>query len=142
MGSPSIQITKVRAKELAETLRRAGVFIGQRLNGRSRITGVINKISPEESEAYFKSRPMGARLGAWVSLQSQVIPDREVLEERLTELMNEFADTENIPLPPYWGGYCLAPNTIEFWQGRINRLHDRFRYSRIHDDWKIERLSP
>ena len=131
-----------KGKELAENPYAALVFYWATFERQIRITGVINKISPEESEAYFKSRPMGARLGAWVSLQSQVIPNREVLEERLTELMNEFADTENVPLPPYWGGYCLAPNTIEFWQGRINRLHDRFRYSRIHDDWKIERLSP
>ncbi|MEK7439313.1 MAG: pyridoxamine 5'-phosphate oxidase, partial [Chloroflexota bacterium] len=117
-----------KGKELAGNPNAALVFYWATFERQIRITGVINKISPEESEAYFKSRPMGARLGAWVSLQSQVIPNREVLEERLTELMNEFADTENVPMPPYWGGYCLAPNTIEFWQGRINRLHDRFRY--------------
>lgn len=131
-----------KGKELAGNPNAALVFYWATFERQIRITGVINKISPEESEAYFKSRPMGARLGAWVSLQSQVIPNREVLEERLTELMNEFADTENVPMPPYWGGYCLAPNTIEFWQGRINRLHDRFRYTRQENEWLIERLSP
>jgi pyridoxamine 5'-phosphate oxidase len=131
-----------KGKELAENPNAALVFYWATFERQIRITGVINKISPEESESYFKSRPMGAQLGAWVSLQSQVIPNREVLEERLTELMNELADTENIPMPPYWGGYCLAPREIEFWQGRINRLHDRFRYTRLNGDWKIERLSP
>ncbi len=131
-----------KGKELDENPNAALVFYWATFERQIRITGVINKILPEESEAYFKSRPMGAQLGAWVSLQSQVIPNREVLEERLTELMNELADTENVPMPPYWGGYCLAPNTIEFWQGRINRLHDRFRYTRQENEWLIERLSP
>lgn len=131
-----------KGKELAENPNAALVFYWATFERQIRITGVIDKISPEESESYFKSRPMGAQLGAWVSLQSQVIPNREVLEERLTELINELADTENIPVPPYWGGYCLAPREIEFWQGRINRLHDRFRYTRLNGDWKIERLSP
>ncbi len=131
-----------KGKELAENPNAALVFYWASFERQIRITGVINKISSEESESYFRSRPKGAQLGAWVSLQSQVIPNREVLEERLTELMNELADTENIPVPPYWGGYCLAPREIEFWQGRINRLHDRFRYTRLNGDWKIERLSP
>lgn len=131
-----------KGKELAENPHAALVFYWASFERQIRITGVINKISSEESASYFKSRPQGAQLGAWVSLQSQVIPNREVLEERLTELMNELADTENIPVPPYWGGYCLAPREIEFWQGRINRLHDRFRYTRLNGDWEIERLSP
>lgn len=131
-----------KGKELAENPNAALVFYWATFERQIRITGVINKISPEESEAYFKTRPMGARLGAWVSLQSQVIPNREILEERLTELMNELADTETIPMPPYWGGYCLVPSAIEFWQGRVNRLHDRFRYTRQENEWLIERLSP
>jgi pyridoxamine 5'-phosphate oxidase len=131
-----------KGKELAENPNAALVFYWATFERQIRITGTIHKIPPEESEAYFNSRPMGARLGAWVSLQSQVIPNREVLEERLTELMNEFADTENVPMPPYWGGYCLAPTEIEFWQGRVNRLHDRFRYLLRGSDWQIERLSP
>lgn len=131
-----------KGKELDENPNAAVVFYWATFERQIRVAGAIHKISPEESEAYFKSRPMGARLGAWVSLQSQVIPNRDVLEERLTELMNEFADTETIPMPPYWGGYCLVPSTIEFWQGRVNRLHDRFRYSLQEAKWKIERLSP
>lgn len=131
-----------KANEIDQNAHAALAFYWASLERQIRITGMINKISPEESEAYFKSRPMGARLGAWVSLQSQVIPNRDVLEERLTELMNELADTENIPMPPYWGGYCLAPKEIEFWQGRPNRLHDRLRYIKRDDLWIIERLSP
>jgi pyridoxamine 5'-phosphate oxidase len=131
-----------KGKEIAENPNAALVFYWATFERQIRITGAIKKIPPEDSEAYFQSRPKGAQLGAWVSLQSQVIPNRDVLEERLTELINELADTENIPVPPYWGGYCLAPREIEFWQGRINRLHDRFRYRCVKGEWKIERLSP
>src|SRR5262249_54833126 len=98
--------------------------------------------SREESEEYFKSRPRGSRLGAWASPQSQVIPNRAALEERMRELEGRYPD-ENIPMPPNWGGYLLAPRQIEFWQGRPNRLHDRFHYSRQKtNDWRLERLSP
>ena len=131
-----------KGKELNENPNAALVFYWALLERQVRVTGVVNKTSPAESEAYFSSRPIGAKLGAWVSLQSRLIPNRDVLEERLTELMNELADTEVIPLPPYWGGYCLAPVSIEFWQGRVNRMHDRLRYTKRDDLWIIERLSP
>jgi pyridoxamine 5'-phosphate oxidase len=106
------------------------------------IVGRASKVSREQSADYFRMRPRGSRLGAWVSTQSKVIPGREFLEGKLRELEARYPD-EEVPLPPYWGGYLVAPDQIEFWQGRPNRLHDRLRYSRQPDhSWKIERLSP
>jgi pyridoxamine 5'-phosphate oxidase len=103
---------------------------------------VISKVSTAESAAYFETRSPLSRLGAWSSRQSEVIPDREVLDQRMLELAAQYPD-EQIPLPPYWGGYRLVPQVFEFWQGRPNRLHDRLRYSRQPDGgWVIERLSP
>jgi len=105
------------------------------------VRGACSKVSREESEAYFKSWPIGNCLGAWVSSQSTAIPNREVLEAKLAEVTAKFGDDP--PLPPYWGGYVLAPITLDFWQGRPNRLHDRFLYSRnAEGGWKLERLSP
>jgi pyridoxamine 5'-phosphate oxidase len=102
--------------------------------------GTCARLSREESEAYFKSRPLGSRLGAWVSNQSSVIPDREFLEKRLAEVTAQYG--EDPPLPDYWGGYLLNPVTVDFWQGRPNRLHDRFLYTRDGGSWKLERLAP
>ena len=102
----------------------------------------MEKTSQEESEAYFHSRPIGSQLGAWASEQSEVIASRDLLEARLAEVTARFAGGV-IPLPPQWGGYRVAPETIEFWQGRANRLHDRFRYARQSDGgWLIQRLAP
>ena len=104
------------------------------------IRGTVTKLSREESETYFKSRPIGSRLGAWVSRQSSEVPDRAFLEKRLEEVTSKYG--ENPPLPPYWGGYLVEPITIEFWQGRPNRLHDRFRYLKENGTWRLARLSP
>jgi len=108
------------------------------------INGRVEKVSAAQSLKYFLSRPIGSRLGAWVSQQSKVISSRALLESKLKEMERKFADG-NIPLPSFWGGYCVKPSTLEFWQGGAKRLHDRFRYLRIEeneDRWQIDRLSP
>jgi pyridoxamine 5'-phosphate oxidase len=105
------------------------------------IEGRVSKTSRAAVEAYFQTRPRGSRLGAWASPQSEIIPGRAVLEARLEEVNRRFLDDE-VPAPPEWGGYCLAPELIEFWQGRTNRLHDRIRYRKDGLSWATERLGP
>jgi pyridoxamine 5'-phosphate oxidase len=127
--------------ELAANPRAALVFLWADLERQVRISGTVEKTSAAESDAYFNSRPSGSRLGAWASQQSQPIASRAVLETRLAALEMQYAD-RLAPRPPYWGGYRLLPTTIEFWQGRPNRLHDRLCYRYHADRWLIERLSP
>jgi pyridoxamine 5'-phosphate oxidase len=131
-----------KARELAENPRGALILYWVAIRRQVRVTGRVGPITREESEAYFRSRPYGSRLAAWASRQSSVIPDRSVLEAEYLRLEAEYAD-EDVPLPPFWGGYRLTPDTVEFWMGRENRLHDRLRYRRADaGDWVIERLSP
>ena len=128
--------------ELAENPNAALVFYWRQLERQICITGTVSKVSREESEAYFRTRPRGSQIGALTSSQSQVVASREVLENRFQQLMAEYEGRE-IPLPSYWGGYRLSPSTIEFWQGRSDRLHDRFLYQRQSGGpWQLERLSP
>jgi pyridoxamine 5'-phosphate oxidase len=131
-----------KGRELEQNPQAALVFYWPELAKQVRVTGEVSQVMKEESEAYFQSRPIGSQLGALASHQSQVIPNREVLERRLEELTAEYQNRP-IPLPPHWGGYRLSPRAIEFWQGRPNRLHDRLRYTRqANGRWLIERLSP
>ena len=131
-----------KGEELAENPNAALVFYWRELDRQVRITGQVSKVSRENSNNYFQTRPVDSRLAALASKQSEVIPNRAVLEKRFKQLAAQYQD-EEIPLPPDWGGYRLSPNMIEFWSGRPSRLHDRLRYTRQPDDgWRIERISP
>jgi len=118
------------------------VFFWAPLERQVRISGRAEKISADESDEYFNSRPVGSRIGAWASPQSEVIHSRVPLEEKVAELEAKYG-SGSIPRPPYWGGFRIVPTSVEFWQGRPNRLHDRIRYSiRKEGGWLIERLAP
>jgi len=131
-----------KAREIEANPFAALAFYWVQLERQVRISGAVERTSREDSAAYFHSRPTGSQLGAWASKQSEVIDARQILDSRLTEMTERFENGE-IPLPPHWGGYRVKPDKIEFWQGRPNRLHDRFRYSRRADGtWLIDRLAP
>lgn len=130
-----------KGKQLAENANAALVFFWQPLHRQVRIEGTIVRMTDAESDEYFHSRPRDSQVGALVSPQSRVIPDREFLDDRFNQLSEEYANS-TIPRPRYWGGFRLVPDRIEFWQGRENRLHDRLAYRKADNEWKIERLAP
>ena len=130
-----------KGKQLASQPRAAMTFWWHDLERQVRIEGQAERISPDESDAYYHSRPVGSRLGAWASPQSQVIDGREVLERNLQALQERYADHPP-PRPEHWGGYRLVPDLVEFWQGRSSRLHDRLCYRRDDGLWKRVRLAP
>lgn len=131
-----------KGRELQENPHAALVFYWPGQERQVNVAGAVAKVPAAESEAYFASRPRGSRIGAWASHQSSVVRDRAELEARWAEHEEQFPG-ETIPIPPYWGGYVLRPDRIEFWQGRPNRMHDRFCYTRKRDaSWEIARLSP
>jgi pyridoxamine 5'-phosphate oxidase len=131
-----------KGRELEWNPNAALLFYWAELERQISITGTVSKIKRDESVAYFNSRPKGSRLAALVSNQSEPIPDRGLLEKRMAAMFAKYPG-EEVPMPESWGGYCLAPNRIEFWQGRPSRLHDRFEYLKLLDNtWQIERLAP
>jgi pyridoxamine 5'-phosphate oxidase len=130
-----------KGAELAANPRAALVFWWGELERQVRIEGPVERTTREESEAYFHSRPLGSQLSAAASPQSQVIDGRAVLERRVAALATSQRDGR-VPLPEFWGGYRLVPEVVELWQGRPNRLHDRLRYTRAGDGWRMERLAP
>ena len=131
-----------KAQELKENPFASVTFFWKELERQVNIEGLVEKLSEEESSNYFMTRPRGSQLGAWASPQSQIISSREILEQEYQRLELSF-EGKSIPLPSYWGGYALFPKRFEFWQGRPNRLHDRFQYTLQNDQmWQIDRLAP
>jgi pyridoxamine 5'-phosphate oxidase len=130
-----------KARELEANPSCSLAFYWGELERQVRIEGHAARVADKESDAYFASRPRGSRIGAWASEQSRVVEDREELEDRLRKLEAEYEGRE-IPRPPFWGGYRVEPERMEFWQGRENRLHDRLSYTRRNGGWKIHRLQP
>src|SRR5581483_11795100 len=130
-----------KGRELSENANASLTFYWPDLERQVCVAGAVEKVSREESETYFKSRPRGSRLSAWASNQSDVVADRAALEVRWQEMEKKFPG--EVPLPSNWGGFVLKPQRIEFWQGRPSRLHDRFQYTKqLDDSWKLERLAP
>jgi pyridoxamine 5'-phosphate oxidase len=130
-----------KARHIEANPEAALLFFWSELGQQVGVRGAIEKLSTAESLRYFASRPRGSQLGAWVSRQSSVITSRSLLKNKVEELRRKFENRE-VPLPSFWGGYRLAPREIEFWQGREDRLHDRFLYTREGSDWHIARLAP
>jgi len=133
--------SSAKARDLEANPAAALVFYWSQFDRQVRVQGVVEHVTPEESQAYFRTRPRESQIGAWASPQSEVIENRETLEARVAELEEIYGDRE-IECPEHWGGYRVKPTRIEFWKGRLGRLHDRIVYERDGASWKISRLAP
>jgi pyridoxamine 5'-phosphate oxidase len=134
--------TSRKGSDLAEVPRACLLFPWHAMHRQVIIEGPVSALSVAQSEPYFRSRPRGSQLGAWTSRQSSVIGSRAELDERYARLARRWPEGTDVPMPEFWGGYRVTPEVFEFWQGRVNRLHDRLRYRRDGDRWVIERLAP
>ncbi|MCL4113885.1 UNVERIFIED_CONTAM: hypothetical protein GTU68_028222 [Idotea baltica] len=141
-GQPSARTLLIKGIEPEGFIFYTNYRSRKGLERQIRIEGKITKLSTARSKEYFQSRPRGSQIGAWASPQSEVIPDRSILDDRLVEIGAIYKDREALPKPSHWGGYILTPNYFEFWQGRANRLHDRLTYSKDGEGWEVNRLAP
>jgi pyridoxamine 5'-phosphate oxidase len=135
-----------KGADIAANPHVALLFPWHDLQRQVRVEGTAARVSTEESEAYFGSRPRESQLGAWASPQSRVVASRSALDERYGGVLAQFAELDDVPVPPHWGGFRVTPEVVEFWQGRKGRMHDRLRYRRREDDphapWAVDRLAP
>ncbi len=131
-----------KGREIAADPRVALTFAWLLQHRTVRVSGRAQRLPEAESDAYFDERPRGSKLGAWASPQSEVLADRAELDARVRDVEARFAGVEAVPRPPFWGGFLVVPATVELWQGRPSRLHDRLRYVRVGDGWRLERLAP
>lgn len=134
--------TSAKSHQMASTSYASATFPWYLLHRQVHVAGAVEKVSSAETAKYWASRPRGSQLGAWASPQSGIVPTRRALENALHAIERRFADTEDVPPPPHWGGWRIKPDLVEFWQGREDRLHDRLRYVRSDDDWTVQRVAP
>lgn len=134
--------TSAKSHELAETSYASATFPWYGMQRQAHVRGVVERVAARETREYWASRPRGSQLGAWASPQSRVVTDRGTLDNALAKIERQFADAEEVPVPPHWGGWRIRPESVEFWQGRQDRLHDRLRYRRTEDGWRVERIAP
>jgi pyridoxamine 5'-phosphate oxidase len=134
--------TSAKSHDLMATRYASATFPWYSLHRQATVRGVVEKVSPAETATYWASRPRGSQLGAWASPQSIVVGGRGALENALANVRRRFADAEEVPVPPHWGGWRIQPEIVEFWQGRRDRMHDRLRFKLHRDSWKVERLGP
>lgn len=134
--------TSIKGRDLTENPRASLLFPWHAIHRQVIVQGEVAAMSSDDSEPYFHSRPRGSQLGAWASRQSSVLASRGELDERYAELERRWPEGTTVPMPDFWGGFRVSPEIVEFWQGRLNRLHDRIRYRREGGQWVIERLAP
>ncbi|WP_020670034.1 pyridoxamine 5'-phosphate oxidase [Amycolatopsis nigrescens] len=134
--------TSNKSHDLTVTRYASATFPWYPLQRQVHVRGEVEKVDIKETAAYWASRPRGSQLGAWASPQSRVVDGRRALDNALNSIERRFADVDEIPFPPHWGGWRIRPDTVEFWQGRQDRMHDRLRYVRTDDGWQIERVAP
>jgi pyridoxamine 5'-phosphate oxidase len=136
--------TSLKSRDLRTTMRASATFPWYQLQRQVSLRGRVERVSPEETRAYWATRPRGSQLGAWASPQSSYVRDRRALEASLAATEHRFADTAEVPVPPHWGGWRIVPERVEFWQGRANRMHDRLRFEHNEQDrtWRVRRLAP
>lgn len=134
--------TSAKSHDLSATRYASATFPWYSLHRQATVRGIVEKVSSEETATYWASRPRGSQLGAWASPQSIVVSGRSALENALANVERRFADAEEVPVPPHWGGWRIRPEVVEFWQGRRDRMHDRLQFKLRHGLWKVERLGP